>query len=174
MKSEVKAALIGVELGGGELSLAKSLGLSHLLRLWVHTAAAPDLAVDLEPLTTSLHGVGVLQGGTGSCFAGLAREGLHKSWHLPLLFFLVLFLIILLLQNHPLVYPACILTSPRLPAFPWMGGQRAKEKRQSLEVFAKDNGQETDSGGCRRQRLRECRLSHCKKKKKGGWWWGTN
>lgn len=99
MKSEVKAALIGVELGGGELSLAKSLGLSRLLRLWVHTAAAPDLAVDLEPLTTSLRGVGVLQGGTGSCFAGLARVGLHKWWHLPLLFFLVLFLIILLLQN---------------------------------------------------------------------------
>ena len=41
MKSEVKAALIGVELGGGEVSLAKSLGLSHLLRLWVHTGAAP-------------------------------------------------------------------------------------------------------------------------------------
>lgn len=73
--------------------------------------------------------------------------GLRKRQHPPLLFVLVLLIIILPLPKLWSVKPSfsvssCIRNSPGLLAFPCMGGQRTE--KESLEVFAKDNGQEMD------------------------------
>lgn len=143
MKSDVKAALIGVEFGGAGRCCSQTS--------WRHpppeilgsccgpTATQPRPGSKSQPESR----IPPLRAWGGDCRVWM---GPHRRLHLPLWFSLVL-LLLLLLQKchqlfHPPVYPVCFLNSPSLPAFPWMGGHRAEGKRPSLEVFAKDKGQE--------------------------------